>query len=611
MNVRMRALLILTAVATIVGIGWAWRQSAGAAASAAVREAGENTRHTTVNERIGGLDPVRTYGPGNGAFAIAQNIYEPLYQYHYLKRPFDIIPCLAAEMPEWDADGGGCTIVLREDVFFQDDPCFAGGKGRAMEAEDVIYSWKRLADPHNASPYWDLLRGRIKGLDAFRDKVKDFKREEVNYAAPVEGLKALDLHRLRITFERPWPQMLYALTALPTAVVPHEAVEQYGDEFPRHAAGTGPYGLESWRDGVELVLVRNPAFRDERYPSEGAPGDEAAGLLKDAGKRLPFIDRLHFKMVEVGQPTWLLLMQGAVDLHGVPGSNYSEIIGPEGLLTGEMKSRGLQLDISTSTFCRWIALNMKDPLIAKNKSLRQALSLAMDRKEFNDVVLNGRSRLPTGLIPDIYKEHISRGDHPLITFDLERARALKKDADALNGEPIRKLSMLMSGSSPLLRQIGQMFQQWLKKIDIELTLEIVDDAGFRKRAKEHPPQLIFGVGFGAQSPDISQLFLRFYGPNVESGLNPFHYENPSFDALFDKASVMPDGKDRVAAYHKLEEMVLEDGPCIVFLDYTWQTARFNWLENVKPLTFFGPTGLGKYERLNVKERTAYVQGQGR
>lgn len=606
MSIRKRSFGLVSALAVAIGLVWLWKWSSDADASAERLRAGENTRYTTVNDRVAYLDPVRTFGPGQGAFAIAQNIYESLYQYHYLRRPFVVVPCLAKELPVISEDGKSCTIALRDDVYFQDDPCFQGGKGRKLEAEDVIYSWKRLADPHNASPYWDLLRGRIRGLDEFRKLAKDRKRGEVSYDGDIEGLSAQDKATLKISFERSWPQMLYALTALPTGIVPREAVEHYGEEFSRHPVGTGPYMLENWAPGSEIVLRRNHAFREELYPAAGEPGDEEKGLLRDAGARIPFIDRLNFRLVEVGQPTWMLLMQGALDLHGVPGSNYSQIITLDGTLTEDKKSRGLVLEVFMSTFSRWIALNMGDPLISGNLPLRQALSLAMNRKEFNDTVLNGRSRLPTGLIPDIYEEHLDRKCHPAITYDLDRARAMKEKADALNGKPIANLRMLMAGNSPLLRQIGQMFQRWMEQIGIRLELEIVDEANVQRRMQERPPHMMFGAGFGAQSPDVSQLFLRFYGPNIESGLNPFNYRNTEFDARYERALEILDPKERIRAYRELEEKVLDEGFCIVLLDYTWQTARFGWLKNYKPLTFSGPAGCAKYQRLDREARVRYV-----
>ena len=108
-------------------------------------------------------------------------IYDSLYQNAYLERPYKVIPALAADYPQSriyyeDLLEKGKKVRkarmeyvfrLRNDIYFQDDPCFPGGKGRPVTAQDVIYSIKRLADPAvQATGYW-LVAGKIKGLDEF------------------------------------------------------------------------------------------------------------------------------------------------------------------------------------------------------------------------------------------------------------------------------------------------------------------------------------------------------------------------------------------------------------------------------------------------------------
>ena len=120
----------------------------------------------------------------------------------------------------------------------------------------------------------------------------------------------------------------------PLAPVPSEAVEYYGDEFMNHPVGTGPFMLDSWTRGSKLVMARNPKFREEKYPHEGEDGDEQAGLLVDAGKALPLIDRAEYRVILEDQPYWLTFMNGETDAAGIPKDAFDSAINSDRELTG-------------------------------------------------------------------------------------------------------------------------------------------------------------------------------------------------------------------------------------------------------------------------------------
>jgi len=98
------------------------------------------------------LDPVR--GSTTYENRCCVQVYETLLTYHYLKRPLELEPLLLERMPEVSDDGLVWDFKLKEDVTFHDDACFPGGEGRELVADDVIYSWKRLADPKYEYKNW-------------------------------------------------------------------------------------------------------------------------------------------------------------------------------------------------------------------------------------------------------------------------------------------------------------------------------------------------------------------------------------------------------------------------------------------------------------------------
>src|SRR6266404_1712971 len=100
-------------------------------------------------DRIRGFDPVTASDVT--AIAAISKVYEGLYEFEYLARPYRVRPMLADSMPEISTDRLTYTIHVKKGVRFADDRCFPGGQGRELTAEDFVYSWKRLADTNNRS----------------------------------------------------------------------------------------------------------------------------------------------------------------------------------------------------------------------------------------------------------------------------------------------------------------------------------------------------------------------------------------------------------------------------------------------------------------------------
>jgi ABC-type oligopeptide transport system substrate-binding subunit len=144
--------------------------------------------------RIRGLDPAVS-GEVSASLAISK-IYEGLLQYDYLARPYRVIPLLAESMPTVSSDGLTYTFSIRSDIYFQDDVCFEGGKGRELTAHDFVYSIKRVADVKNSSSGFWAFNNRILGLNDFHDHSKE--AEETDYDFEVEGLHVLDRYTLQI-----------------------------------------------------------------------------------------------------------------------------------------------------------------------------------------------------------------------------------------------------------------------------------------------------------------------------------------------------------------------------------------------------------------------------
>lgn len=565
---------------------------------------GQLTTYGAISSKVRGMDPMDIGDTTSSS--IASNIFDCLYQYHYLKRPYELIPSLAAEMPIVSEDGLTYTIKLRDDVVFQDDKCFTetDGKGRKFVAEDIIYSWKRIANIKNVSKNWWIFDGRIKGFDEFREYTKSVKdKKDVDYSRPVEGLVAVDDHTLQITLVKPWPQVVYMMSHLPTAVVPREAVEYYGEEFINHPVGTGPYRLKEWRHGSKIIFERNPTYREEFYPSEGEPGDEEKGLLADAGKRLPLIDRMEISVIEEDQPLWLKFLGGDLDVGGIPKDNFDTAITPNRELTPDLEAKGIVLEIYDDAATFWYGFNMEDPILGKNQPLRQAMNLAIDRQELLKLFMNNRGTEAHGILPPMLEGYDPDVNSPYTVYDPKLAKEKVKEAEAINGGPLPTIVLTMGGTDSTSRQMGQWFIRAYEKVGIKLDVDYMDWPSAQEKVKTKSAQM-YAMGWVADIPDAENFMQLFYGPNESPGPNNMNYKNPKADELYEKLSVMEKSPERNEVIRQMQQIVVDDLPCVLTVHRVVFLLRYDWLHNYKPHIF--GYGLGKYRNIDADLRRERV-----
>src|SRR5438034_4688627 len=110
-----------------------------------------------------GFDP-QAAGDAYSSY-VDRAIFDPLYKYEYLTRPYKIVPNTAAALPEISPDGKTWTIRVRPGIYFVDDPVFKG-KRRELTAKDYVYEIKRVLDPNMRSNALTLVEGRFVGVDA-------------------------------------------------------------------------------------------------------------------------------------------------------------------------------------------------------------------------------------------------------------------------------------------------------------------------------------------------------------------------------------------------------------------------------------------------------------
>lgn len=553
-------------------------------------------RRSALGAKIRGLDP-QDIGDTTSS-TVGAKIFETLYTYAYLERPYRVIPMLAESMPEVSADGKKQIIKIKQGIFFADDPAFPEGKGRELTAEDFIYAWKRMADLNNRSTnYSSIFQGYIEGLDEFREYTATTKK--VDYDRPVAGLKALDPYTLEITLTRPHNFLLYWLAHLPTAPVAREVVEKYGKDVVNHPVGTGPFKLEGDYRSNRFSMVKNENYRKVLYPDRISPELQGRGLLRDAGEPLPFIDRIEWSIIEESQPFWLAFMAGDIDAAGIPKDNFDQVITNKKGLTREMKEKGINLIKTEEPAVFFFGFNMDDPVVGNNKKLRQAMSMAFDRRTYIDTFRNGRGRIPVGPLPPMIPGYRPEKKNQYTRYDLFEAEKLLDEAIKINGGPIPVLKLAMPGNDTTVRQMGEFFRIQMQRLGLDIEVDYMTWPKFQDATKTRSHQL-FALGWVADYPDAQNFLLLFYGPNRAPGPNSCNYSNPEFDELYEEAVALPELEGRLPYYHKMEDIVIEDCPWLLTFYPVMYGLYYDWLSNYYPHDFISDTV--RFQKINTDLR---------
>lgn len=497
---------------------------------------------------------------------VVVNVFDTLYRYKYLARPYELATNLATGLPEVSEDGLVYTFRIRDDARYTDDPAFPGGIGRPVTVHDLVYALKRHFDPEVRSQGAWLWQGRIVGLDEWAEAGADYDR-------PVEGLRALDDHTLEVQLLAPYPQLTYTFATAFSALVPREAVEHYGREFAIRPVGSGPFRLVSF-DSARAVFETNPHFQREPLDlaAEGYDPQRHAGLGLEAldGGRYPFLDGLEIHFIEENAARWSSFARGN-EVHNVmvPNEQVDEVLASKAPIefTEEIRDRyhgtaGLEAGFVYGGF------NMADPRFghheepardAANRAFRCAVRDAFDWQARNDTFYYGLAEVFPGVIPPVVPEFDPTLSRDSVTQDLDRGRARLAefgwDADAL--------PTLTYGFVSAVQQ-RQMFEQLRAQLaDLgyptdRLVPETFATFGDFNRALKNARLDLFYLAWTLDYPDAENTLQLFYGPNATPGSNNFNYRNPEFDALYERTRTMQPGPERTALYRQMNRMVVDD-----------------------------------------------------
>ncbi len=630
--------------------------------------------YSSFSERPKHLDPAIAYSANEYTF-IGQ-IYEPPLQYHYLKRPYQLMPLTATALPKvsyLDAQDKPLPtnsedykiafteylLEIKPGIRYQPHPALAknaageflyhhltsaqlAGVGvlgdfdktgsRELTADDYVYQIKRLASPEVQSPIAELMKHYIVGFEDFYRQAASLSLEQIK-AAPMTGVTLLDRYRYKITIKGKYPQFIFWLAMPFFAPMPWEAdvfyhqpgLKEHNITLDWYPIGTGPYTLQENNPNLRMVMVKNPNFHFEAYPSEGEPDDAGQGLLSDAGKPLPFIDKVVFTLEKETIPYWNKFLQGYYDASGIASDSFDQAIQFSGAdevgLTASMQEKGIRLQKAVTTSVFYVGFNMLDATVGrgeKARKLRQAIAIALDYEEFISIFMNGRGIPAQGVLPPGIFGFIEgkpginpyvydwRNGHPERKA-ISEARQLMKAAGYPGGvdpKTGQALILYFDTTSVSIDDRPRMnwFRKQFAKLGIKLVIRGTDYNRFQQKMRAGNAQ-IFMWGWNADYPDPENFFFLLYGPNAKvafGGENAGNYQNPRFDRLFRQMRGMTNSDRRLEIIQQLQQIVRHDAPWVFGL-YPEDFLLFHsWYKNLTP-NLMANNRL-KYARIDNQER---------
>jgi len=427
-----------------------------------------------------------------------------------IDKNLDVVPDLAES---WgiSADGRVYTFRIRPDAVFHD--------GKPVTAEDVRWSLERVTDPLTEAPNVDQYLGDIVGVDA----------KLAGDVLEISGVRVINERTIEITIDAPKSFFLAKMTYPTAFVLDRENIEANPKNWFRKPNGTGPFNITEYKVGETLILSRHDAYH--------------LGPAKVA----------EVEMILSGGTSMLMYENDEIDISGVGLADLDRLLDPSHSLNAELTRAAPSFSV------QYIGLNVNEPPLDDVK-VRQALNLAIDKREIATIVLGDQVVPAKGILPPGFpgfSESVSGYE-----FDPIKAKQLlleSKYGNDLDNLPPITITTPGSFGANVSLDMEVVLAMWEKNLGISTEFQQTEFATFLKDLNKRRFQM-FDIGWIADYPDPENfLDILFYS---DSSNNHTNYNNPEVDALLEKARVETDETLRFSIYNEVEQTILDDAPWI-------------------------------------------------
>lgn len=501
-------------------------------------------------ENIKSLNPIAMND--QPSIHLGSQVYEGLVKYNQVD--MSLLPGIAYKW-EVSEDQTEYTFHLRKGAKFHDDPCFPEGKGREVTANDFKFCFDKLCTADPANNVFDL---------TFKDRVlgatESFEASKGGKKLPVAGVKVLNDSTLTIKLKYNDASFMNILATPGCFVYPQEAVAKYGADMRIKVVGTGPFALETVKEGEVIIMKKNPNYW-------GVDG---------YGTKLPYLDGIKWTFIREKKSEVLEFKSGNLDMiYRIPVEMFHELMGD----LEHAKDRKTDFIIlnSTALNTNYYGFNCQSNIFS-NKNVRLAFNFAIDRHKISDFTIQGEGNpADYGMVP--YNEAFEKAGYnykslKAYTYDPEKAKEYLKQAGYPNGKGFPKVTLeINSGGGDLNILVAEVVQKMLKdNLNVDIDINTVPFAEHIENAQSAKTDF-FRYGWIADYPDPETFLAIFYGKNVpktmgeKSYTNFQRYVNPRFDSLFDAAHLIGDKAKRFEMLSRAEQVLLDDAPFLPIFYY--------------------------------------------
>lgn len=499
----------------------------------------------SISSEVDSFDPSQAFN--DDSLKVLSQVYEPLYQYNYLKRPYEVIPLLAQGMPTVSSNGLVYTVKIKNNIRYHNHPAFEGV--RYVKAQDFLNQIKRLAfKPLKSTGRW-IFSGRLEGFDSFSETVGD--NPEKLFKVGLPGVEIVDDRTVKFKLIKPDNKLIFFLAMNFVVPVPMEIIKYYKNDLNSVMVGTGPFKLASWSVQDSINLVKFKHYRKDIYPSVGDRYAHTNNLLEDAQKEIPFLDEIKFKLVKDNDLRWKLFMDKKLDVIDIPKNLLSKAI----YSVEKLKEDDIYVKHFPALSSRWLAFNMKNKKITKD--IRRAISYAIEHDRYlEELYQNTNLKANSIYVPGI------PGYDPSRTLpykvNLEKAKALMAKAGYKNKKFKLTYSTRSSRQASILE--ANLIKKMLAEIGIEIDINVLEFREFLKKGRAGELDF-FTDQWIYDYPDAENLIQLLVSKN-HPGINKAAYSNEKVDRLYEQLTQSLDEETKKKVLFEIEQIVHEDLPWI-------------------------------------------------
>jgi len=459
---------------------------------------------------INSLDPA--FAKDQATIWATTQLYDGLVQ---VDENLQVQPAIAKSWSISD-DGLTYTFTLREDVYFHDHELFANGKGRKVNAADVVYSFSRIIDEKVAST----------GRWIFTDRLNE-----------TEPFKALDDNTFQLTLKKAFRPILGILTMPYCYIVPKEVVDHYGKDFRTNPVGTGAFQFKVWKENEVLVYEANSNYFE-------------------SGK--PYIDGVRISFYDTEKTEYMKFKEG--DLHfisGIDATFKDELLSKDGTILPELNNQFTLLKAPYLN-SEYVAFNMEgNNKTLKLKEVRQAINYGFDREKMMQYLRNNIGKpANAGFIPAGLPAH-NPNKVKGYTYNPEKAAQLLKQAGYPNGKGMSPIKLMTIAS---YQDLGTFITKQLSEIGIPVKMEIHQSSFLREMIVKGEADFFRGSWI-ADYPDGENFLTVFYGGNPAPP-NYTRFKNADYDVLYQQALTENNDAKRYDLYQQMDRILIDEAPVV-------------------------------------------------